>query len=302
MTPASRPRDRAALLCLLLAAMPAFAQSQSCPPSGWTRASLQAWKASGFALPDPAARAALAATLPACLGDPDPAMRDGIAYEALTHWLRAGDLDTGALRTLRDALYAMLDAPDPDGFRRPFAALVLSEVARTDRIRAWMGPEERDAMVARAADYLREVRDYRGFDDRDGWRHGVAHGADWLMQLSLNPALARPQYDRILAAVARQVPASGGYAYVDGEPGRLARPVLSAARRGLYSQAEWTAWFAALRAGLAPIAPGDIDRVRLAQRHNLRAFLVELYLEADRSEDAGVRALKPALADALKPG
>ena len=30
------------------------------------------------------------------------------------------------------------------------------------------------------------VRDYRGFDAKQGWRHGVAHGADLLLQLSRN--------------------------------------------------------------------------------------------------------------------
>src|SRR3546814_13792449 len=60
-----------------------------------------------------------------CLGDPDPAMRDGIAYEALTHWLRAGTFDAEALRGLRDRLYVLLDGPAGSGFVRPFAALVL---------------------------------------------------------------------------------------------------------------------------------------------------------------------------------
>jgi hypothetical protein len=49
------------------------------------------------------------------------------------------------------------------------------------------------------------VSDYRGFDDKEGWRHGVAHGSDWLMQLALNPALDRGQLDQMLAAIATQV-------------------------------------------------------------------------------------------------
>ena len=45
---------------------------------------------------------------PICLGDPDPAIRDGIAFEALAHWMRAGDLDADALRDMRERLLAML--------------------------------------------------------------------------------------------------------------------------------------------------------------------------------------------------
>lgn len=235
----------------------------------------------------------------ACLGDPDPEVRDGIAYEALTQWMRAGDFDADALRGLRDKLYAMLDAEDKQGFRRPFSALVLSEVARTDRIKPWMTPEERVAMVDRAAVYVESVRDYRGYIDGEGWHHGVAHGADWLMQLSLNPALERAQLDRILAAVASQAIPEAAHAYVFGEAGRLGQPVLYIAKRGVLSEADWTAWFATL-----PPKVGKLDRSHyaawLAHRHDLMAFMMSLYLEADQSEDAKIKQLKPAIVAALK--
>ncbi|MEO8460709.1 MAG: DUF2785 domain-containing protein, partial [Dokdonella sp.] len=172
----------------------------ACPPQGQTRQSLQALKATKFVMTDPVARTALAQDLLDCLSDPDPVMRDGIAYSALAEWMRADDFDAATLRTMRDALYTQLDRRDEIGFGRPFAALVLSEVARTDRIRAWMTPGERAAMVEKAANYVAAVRDYRGFDDKQGWRHGVAHGADWLMQLAMNPALSRSDTDRILTA------------------------------------------------------------------------------------------------------
>lgn len=287
------------LLCagLLMVATPVFA---ACPPEDQSRESLQALKLLKFAVPDAGERRTLAEGLLDCLGDPDPALRDGIAYEALTHWLRAGDFDSGSLRALRDRLYAIVDAGEGDGFARPFAALVLSEVARNDRVAPWMTPVERDAMVAKAAAYVETVRDYRGFDDAEGWRHGVAHGADWLMQLALNPALERAQLDRILGAIAAQAVPETGHAYVFGEPGRLARPLLYIARRGLHSEQDWQAWFAALpsRLGDPELAYADSDW--LARRHDLMAFFMSLYLEADQSGEDGIRALKPAIVAALK--
>ncbi|MEP6632876.1 MAG: DUF2785 domain-containing protein [Luteimonas sp.] len=284
------------MLCLALLALPAFA---ACPPEGQTRESLQALKVLKFTIPDAKDRTALANKLLDCLADPDPALRDGIAYEALTQWMRAGDFDAEALRGLRDKLQALLAGDDADGFRKPFAALVLSEVARTDRVAPWMTPVERATMVDQAASFVESVRDYRGFDDKEGWRHGIAHGSDWLMQLSLNPALERAQTDRILAAVAAQaVPES--HAYVFGEPGRLARPLLFIAKRGLYSDAEWQTWFAALPPKLGDAAKAYNDTAWLARRHDLMAFLMSLYLEADQSEDAPIKQLKPAIVAALK--
>lgn len=289
---------RLGLSLLFVVATSAYA---GCPPEGQSKASLQALKASKFAAPDAAARQALAEGLVDCLADPDPTIRDGIAYEALAQWMRAGEIDIAGLRGLRDRLYATLGGGDSAGFRKPFAALVMSEVARTDRIKPWMSVEERAAMVEAAAAYVESVRDYRGFDEKEGWRHGVAHGADWLMQLALNPALDRAQLDRILAAVAVQVVPESAHAYVFGEPGRLARPILYAARRGLHSEAEWQAWLSALTPRVAAGGLTYSDLAWLARRHDLDAFLAALYLEADQSDDEAIGRLRSAIVAAMKP-
>ena len=285
---------------LLLGVVSSAQARAACPPPGQSRPALQALKAREFAVPDAAARQALAMGLVQCLGDPDPQVRDGIAYEALTHWLRADAIDVDGRRALRDRLYRLLGTADAGGFAPPFAALALAEVARTDRISAWMSAPERAAMVAAAAGYLESVRDYRGFDNAQGWRHGVAHGADWLMQLTLNPALDRAQLDRILAAVATQAVPEAAHAYVFGEPERLARPVLYAAKRGLHSDAEWQAWLAALAPRLGTASPANADEAWLARRHDLHAFLGALLLAADQAEDPSIRRLKPALIAALE--
>lgn len=279
----------------LLACLPAIA---ACPPAGYDRSGLQALKSGGFAVADAAAKQALAIGLVDCLGNPDPILRDGIAYEALQHWMRAGDFDAGFLRRLRDALYARTDSPDPQGVSRPFAALVLAEVARTDRIAPWMSVAERDAMLARATTYLVSVRDYRGFEAGVGWRHGVAHGADWLLQLSLNPALDAAQLQRILDAVAIQAVPASGHAYVFGEPDRLVQPVAYVARRRVIKDVDWQAWLAGLSTRLGPMPPAG-DVAWLARRHDLTAFLSALYIQADSSENEGLRALKPQVAKAL---
>ena len=290
----------AAVLCSLLLAVAAPAWADACPPQGIDTGSLQRLKQQKFAIEDTATRNALALGLPGCLSDPDPALRDGIAYEALAQWMRGDQLDVATRRQLRDRLQAMLKEPDADGFRRPFAALVLSEVARTDRITPWMSPKDRAAMVEAAVDYLESVRDYRGYDDAQGWRHGVAHGSDWLMQLALNPALERAQLDPMLEAVASQVVPESAHAYVYGEPGRLARPVLYLAKHGWLNEAEWIAWFGELPARIGDPAKAYSDSAWLARRHDLLAFLSAIYLEADQSDDPQIRALKGPVVMAMK--
>lgn len=288
---------RLVLFALLLLPLSAWA---ACPPEGTDRPSLDLLKQQDFAVADDAQRDALALGLVECLGDPDPALRDGIAYEALTAWMRGKQLSEDTRRKLMKTLYAQLDAEDPQGFLHPFAALVLSEVARTDRIDPWLSKKERTDMVTRATQYVSSVRDYRGFAAGEGWRHGVAHGADWLLQLASNDQVDRKQVDRILAALSTQIVPEEGHAYVFGEPGRLARPVVFIAKRGLLSEAEWQAWFVGLSQRMGNKPQAYQDPVWLARRHDLIAFLSGLYMEADQSTDSGINGLKPAVVAGVK--
>jgi hypothetical protein len=217
--------------------------------------------------------------------------------------MRKGQISVPRLQELRSALLDQLEAEDPDGYARPFAALALSEVARVDRLTPYLSGEERADLLVAGAAYLRSVRDYRGFDPRQGWRHGVAHGADLLLQLSLNPALTREQLDVIVLAIGTQVAPSGEHFFIYGEPARLARPIFSIAERGLHDKAYWSGWFA----GLASPAPARqwsealASQSGLARRHNTDAFVRALYAGVNETGNSfSKERLLPALSTAIR--
>lgn len=286
----------AALALAACASANAQPRAQACPPAGYDRARLDALKAAEWALPDDGARNALARALVACVASPDPAVRDGIAFEGLQHWMRSGTLSNETLLVIADDLQARLTAPEGPGFERPFAALVLSEVARTDRVAPWMTAERRASLLDAGIAYLTSVRDYRGFDAREGWRHGVAHASDLMLQLALNPALGKPELTRIRDAIATQV-APEEHFYIYGESERLATPLLYIAQRNVFSEAEWTQYFAQF-----PTAGENMfaSQAGLARRHNVNAFLQLIYLNArvDRNTDDDV--LLPGAEAALR--
>jgi hypothetical protein len=270
-----------------------------CPPTGFDHATLERLKNSKFEIADDSTRQSLALALIPCLADPDPELRDGIAFEAYYTWMRADRLDVATRGALLTGLSVLLDPTQADraGYRQPFAALVLSEIARTDRIAPWLTPDQRNALLDRAVRYLAAVRDYRGFDPKQGWRHGVAHGADLLLQLALNPAVDRAGLDRILTAVAAQVAPAGDHSYIDGESERLARPVLFVAQRGLLDASDWERWLADVTTP-PPSLRGEAayrTRAGLARQHNLQAFLYALYVNARESGDPHMQIIVPAL-------
>jgi hypothetical protein len=287
----------ASLVLLLATAGSCFA---TCPPAGESRATLQALKAGEWKEPaDAERRQALALALLDCLSDPDPWLRDAVTFDALQNWMRTGRLDDTTLRSLRIQLLALLAAPpDAAGFTQPFAALLLAEVARVDRLRGNLNDEERAALVSQGIRWLAGWRDVRAYDEQDGWRHGVAHGADLMLQLALNKRLQRPQADALLAAVASQVLPPGNGAWRHGEADRLAAPVFYLAQGPLLASADWERWLTELAARRQRT---PVNGATLAQKHKLSIFLNSLYVAVQESGTPEVQArLLPGLRKALR--
>jgi hypothetical protein len=257
------------------------------------------WRAAGFDTETPDVTAA---DLASCLGDADPFLRDKIGYEGLTATLRAGAVSETARRTLIASLTDALSAEDAGGFHAPFAALGLAELARTDRVEAFLSEDERAALADSAAAYLASITDYRAFSDQDGWRHGVAHGADFAMQLALNPNVSVESLLHLRRSVTHQVMPASGHAYTHGESERLARPILFMASRGDIEAQDWQAWFAAL-VDPAPMASwGDAfsSETGLARLHNLKAFAQSLYINASLSQNPNLEPIATGALDLLR--
>ncbi len=277
----------------LLAPMAATAAS-SCPPAGMTRADLTTLKESKFEVPDDDKRNGLAIRLLGCLDDPEPAIRDGVVFEGLSKWLRGKALAPATILALDESLRKTLGGEkDAAGFRLPFAALVLSEVARADRIEPVFPDASRAALVDLAASSLTRVTDYRGFEPREGWRHGVAHGADLVLQLSVNPKVGSDGVSRLMDAIRSQVAPAGPVFYTFGEPERFARAVVFTYRRGVLDAAFWDSWFASI-ASPGPLANWGSafqSLEGLAKRHNTLAFLHALAFAGRAAGDEAGKAL-----------
>lgn len=287
------------ILALAALALPAAAQANEASPCPVAAAERQA------ALYDAAALVAEPAKLDAliaCLADSDPHARDDFAFSALAKAMRSEGFPAALVRRAHRQLMAILDddSADPHGVRRPFAIIALAEVARYDRIHILLTPSERRTLAETATAYLHSVTDYRGYVEGAGWRHGIAHGADLMMQLALNPDLHPDDAAQMLGAIAAQVAPHSGHSYVHGESRRLTRPVLFLAASGKLSDEQLAAFFNRLK-------PDDAPRWRepyaslagLAALHNSRAFAMPLLVDVMRSKDAAVRRMEAPLLDLL---
>jgi Protein of unknown function (DUF2785) len=282
----------------------AVAVAQPCPPADFPREQLLELKTHEFSMADGTRRQTVALDLLPCLGSVDPVLRDGVAFEALASWMRARQLSDQTVGLIFERLLPQLapNYPDPAGVQRPFAALVLAEVARFDRVDAFMTQQQRHQLVAAGTLFLMSVRDYRGFDEREGWRHSVAHGSDLMLQLAINPHTSKADLEQMLSAVATQISPLGEHYYVHGESERLAEAAFYIARRKLQSREEWRSWFERVSAP-APFPDWRVafnSQAGLAKRHNTAAFLEALYFQV-REEGPDVQdLLLPPLRRAIK--
>lgn len=274
----------------------------SCLSKPWNKAALNNLKKNNFEVASSENRESLARQLLNCLASPDPQIRDGVAFEALSYWLRNNKLSTTTQQFMFEQLIKTVTQQviDENGVYQPFSVLVLAELARADRKSAYLTKIQRTLLVDNAINHLTQIRDYRGFDEAIGWRHDVAHSADLLLQLSLNSRVDKEQLDRILLALASQVSPVAHF-YVYGEPKRLALPVAYVFLRKMHSIKEWENWLTAITVP-APFPSWQemyTSQAGLVKLHNTRAFLQSLYISINGSKNETLISMLPALKKAL---
>lgn len=275
----------------------------ACPPAGVTRADLKELRAAEGEVADHCKRQALAIALVGCLADPDPELRDDTASEALRAWIRSHKLDVATLHSLRISQVAAIKQPDAAGLAQPFAALVLADLVNADTVKPFMSESDLAEIVQVGTTYLSGLRDYRGYDQKEGWRHAVPHTADLLMELAHHKAVGKKDQQRILGAVATQLYAAGSQSpaqfYHFSEGSRMARAVFTVAERSDITSAEWEAWFGAF--GITPEELTASKPELFARRHNFKSFLMPLYISLVETKNVAQRErLLPYVAKAIK--
>ncbi|WP_170309656.1 DUF2785 domain-containing protein [Litorilituus lipolyticus] len=278
--------------------------SQQCFSKTWGRAELNELKAKQFTLTDTETRQELAIQLLHCLAHPEPTIRDGIAFEALSHWLRSNELSPEIQIKMFNSLIKVLSTPinDANDVYQSFAMLVVSELARSDRKKTYLSVNERNELVNVGTSYLKSVRDYRGFSNDVGWRHGVAHSADLMLQLALNPNISSVQLDLMLGALSSQIQANNLHAYIHGEPKRLAVAVIYIFLNSDYKGTDWSVW---LNSIAEPKPFNDWSEVYQSEKgliklHNTQNFLNALYALVKPSKHEKLVTMVTPIEKALK--
>ncbi|MBD8526790.1 DUF2785 domain-containing protein [Pseudomarimonas arenosa] len=232
----------------------------------------------------------------ACFDHPDPSIRDQWVYESLSQLLRARRIASVDIeRAIAHLQPVLTRATDEAGYAQPFAALLLSELVRADRLDPDLDPRRLAGLAQDASRYLQGVRDYRAFDQQQGWRHGIAHGADLLLQLGVHPAVDADLQHALLQALGSQV-RNREIAYAYGEPERLARVAFFLHQRNEIDDTQWRLWLQTIGepAPMKRWSDAFQQESTLRLRHNVMGFFHALGFAARQAEGdraAGLHAL-----------
>jgi hypothetical protein len=260
-----------------------------------------------YAVPPGQSAPGLIEELSRYLGSPDRELRDEFAYYIPARWiyhdkrLAQPDLQR-LLRLWTPNLEVGIGETGTDGvLLRSFSALDLSILAALDLEQPFLKDAEFNDLVAQALRYLAKERDVRGYDERVGWIHSTAHTADLLKFLSRNTKLKAADQAQIIQGIADKLEQAGS-AYTHGEDERLARALLSLARRTDFDPSALQAWCERLKASETKLWEArDFNHDSFVAVQNQKSALRSLavLLAAEKSPTSAERGLTSRLLTVL---
>ncbi|GGQ13026.1 DUF2785 domain-containing protein [Streptomyces roseolilacinus] len=246
--------------------------------------------AGGFPFPGAVPLPRLLAELAGMLASPDPVVRDDHAYTALARWTREGRLDA-VLAELGDTGAERLGHAEAQA--RAFAPLVLRcAVERWAEAPATVPAARVAEWYERFRDWYPEERDTRGWDDRLGWLHAVAHGAD--AAAAFGAALPERRVELLRLCALRMTAAHAVDRYAQLEDARLARAVCRLLAAPGLGEGEAVGWLDVVSGALEGGGPGPVP----VWASNTFATLQSLHLHLTRGlAREGVPPHAPAVAE-----
>lgn len=199
--------------------------------------------AADFAVPANTPLPVLVDELAEMLTSPDPVQRDQLAYSTLATWIDREVLPAEQLDALGDEMARRFAADQIQV--RTFAPLILDSIVSKGRFdRGWF-----DAF----AQWYPAETDLRGYDEKLGWLHAIAHGADLLGAFGLREEI-RPE--ELLGVASQRLIAPATEVWRDHEHDRLGYAIALILTRDSLTAGTATGWLDTIADNWANRVPG----------------------------------------------
>ncbi len=221
------------------------------------------------------------------IGDTNPILRDELIYETYMHFCENRLLSDECMRNLfyrcQDSNHMLLELGTQSGdsvFIRSFSILLLVGLVDCHMSASFLSDADiLDLQKLLCRCYVLE-QNLTGYDDKKGWAHIVAHGADLLAILAQNDCIGKEETLEILDATIIKI-CQGKHAYIDNEPWRISQVIISIMKRKLLSEDEWKSWLNRIQIFASELY--SIEWVH--SRTNVENFLRVLYFSIMNFDD-----------------
>ncbi len=215
------------------------------------------------------------------IGSTDPELRDDLIYFTFAKWIYeqrlipAEHLHTILKQVLDDQhMFYHIDEIEGNGvFTRSFSVLLLPLLLGVHRDQSYLSEQEINEIKIKLFRFLSLEKDKRGFVEKKGWAHAIAHAADALSELAFCVEIGKQDLLEILFNI-RSVVGDPEVVYSYGEEERLVTAVFSILQRDLLYGDEFKDW-------LQSFTNLVLAETRIPQKYNLRTniknFLHALY-------------------------
>ncbi|HEM5079316.1 TPA: DUF2785 domain-containing protein [Streptococcus suis] len=232
------------------------------------------------------------------ISHPDPAIRDELVYASFCHIFLEGLITREQAQSLLQ--FSQETKPfslESSTLKRSFTCLLYCLLLSVDNepesiYHAFLSTNDRELLFQQALDYLAIEHDWSGYDEKLGWIHTVAHGADFLLAASCHDQFpaekSKEVWQTIVTCLTRQ-----SKVFSAGEEIRLAQiPVYLLLNEKVTSQ-ELTRWISEL--DFPNQEPLDYFRWL-----NLQHFLSSLYFQL-KSQQALTEEIGQAIEGKIEP-
>jgi len=242
---------------------------------------LQGYSENNFLPPDDKTIGELVPAMLAHVGSVDPVLRDELIYSAFAIWIYRHK----ALKTeqLREILHVVLDdnhihfklgEQNTDSvFTRSFSALLIPLFLDAHRKQAFLSTDELHKIKDKLLYFFQNEKDLRGYVDKKGWAHAIAHASDAIDELSLCSEMSTSDLKEVLETI-RFAAGKTIYSYSHLEEERMVTPVISVIDRKVLIEGEIINWIQSFEENVASV---DTMPEKQIIQGNVKNFLQSLY-------------------------
>lgn len=141
------------------------------------------------------------------IGHPDPTIRDELVYASFCHIFLNGLITREQAQSLLQ--FSQETNPlslESSTLKRSFTCLLYCLLLSVDNepdsgYSAFLGTKDCELLFQQALDYLTIENDWSGYDERLGWIHTAAHGADFLLAASCHEQFPAENSKKVWQAI-----------------------------------------------------------------------------------------------------